>query len=169
MDTLPKHFGILIAYIIPGFIGLTGLPPFVPMVGQWLQPVDHADPGLGPPVYILIAALGVGMIVNCVRWLLIDHIHRWTGVPKAKSNFHKMGDNLDAFNYLVQNHYVFYQFYAGALVALAWSYSIWRFAETSRFLGPGTDLGTLILCAVLFIGSRDALMKYRSRLGQLLD
>jgi hypothetical protein len=39
---------------------------------------------------------------------------------------------------------------------------------TLSFLGLGTDLGVLIVSAVLFSASRDALAKYYSRTGRLL-
>jgi hypothetical protein len=38
----------------------------------------------------------------------------------------------------------------------------------SPLLRYGTDIGVLILCGVLFAGSRDALSKYRTRSGQLI-
>jgi hypothetical protein len=40
--------------------------------------------------------------------------------------------------------------------------------RTSPLLGLGTDLGVLILCAVLFAGSRDCLAKYYTRTGRLV-
>ena len=54
-------------------------------------------------------------------------------------------------------------------MALVWAYLLNRFMGTLPLLGPGTDLGALILCAGLLAGSRDALMKYRQRAGRLLD
>lgn len=50
---------------------------------------------------------------------------------------------------------------------MIWTYSIHRWLHTSRLLGFRTDLGVLILCAVLFAGSRDALAKYRNRSREL--
>ena len=33
-----NQFGLIIAYLLPGFIGLAGLAPFVPAIEAWLQP-----------------------------------------------------------------------------------------------------------------------------------
>lgn len=32
MDSLHRHFGLVIAYLLPGFVALAGLAPFVPSV-----------------------------------------------------------------------------------------------------------------------------------------
>ena len=55
-----------------------------------------------------------------------------------------------AFNYWVEQTYRYYQFYANTLIAVLWAYIVNRYFETSPLLGLGTDLGVLILCAVLF-------------------
>ena len=80
MDNLSRQFGLIVAYLLPGFIALAGVAPFVPAVSSWLQPVNSGL-DIGPPVYALMAAIAAGMIVSCFRWLLIDHIHSVTGIP----------------------------------------------------------------------------------------
>ena len=53
-------------------------------------------------------------------------------------------------------------------MATLWAYLLNRFMNTLPLLGPGTDLGVFILCAVLLAGSRDALTKFRFKMGRLL-
>ena len=163
-----SSFGLIVAYVLPGFIGLAGVVPLVPAVGQWLQPVAQGDLGFGPPIYALLSAITVGMIVSCFRWMIVDQVLKWTGVPKSVRGYENLPEKLDAVDYLVKGHYHFYQFYANSLVALVWAYSLNRFMGTIPLLGLGTDLGVLILCAGLLTGSRDALMKYRQKAGRLL-
>jgi hypothetical protein len=74
---------------------------------------------------------------------------------------------LEAFDYLSDNHYRYYQFYANMLVAILVAYPIDRLLRTSPLLGTPTDIGIFCLSVVLFLGSRDALSKYRSRARQL--
>ena len=168
METSNRWFGLIVAYLVPGFIGLAGVSPFLPEVGEWLQPVAWGDWGIGPTIYALLAATGVGMIVSCFRWLLIDQIHRWTGIVAPDWNDQLLEQKLEAFNYLVEHHYRYYHFYANGLMAILWAYLVNRILATSPLLGPGTDLGVLVLCAVLFVGSRDALLKYYARTGKLV-
>jgi hypothetical protein len=165
MDILNRQFGLTIAYLLPGFIALSGLAPFVPAVGRWLNGQETA--GLGAPVYAIIAAVAAGMIASCFRWALIDTLHAATGVPPGTFNAQALEAHPAAFSVLVDSHYRYYQFYANTLVAVVWAYLIHRVLRTSPLLGLGTDIGMLILCAVLFAGSRDALAKYRNRSRQL--
>jgi hypothetical protein len=45
---------------------------------------------LGPPVYALLTAITVGMIVSCFRWLIVDQVLKWTGVPKAVRSYENL-------------------------------------------------------------------------------
>jgi hypothetical protein len=163
-----RQFGLIVAFLIPGFIGLAGVAPLMPVVGEWLRPANLGDFGIGPTVYAIMAATAVGMIVSCTRWLVIDHILQWTGVVQPAWDLSRLEQHLGAFDYILDNHYRYYQFYANTLVAILWAYSVNRILQTSPLLGFGTDLGVAVLCVVLFMGSRDALSKYYVRSGQLL-
>jgi hypothetical protein len=167
MEAFSRQFGLMIAYLLPGFIGLMGLAPFVPSVSEWLQGVGWGELGLGPPIYAILAALTLGMLFSCVRWLLIDHIHHWTGIRPPALKLASLEVRLGAFHYIVENKYRYYQFHSNALIALLWAYLPNRLLQKFPLLGFGTDLGVLILCAVLFAGSRDGLAKYYADIGQL--
>jgi hypothetical protein len=100
--------------------------------------------------------------------LIVDRIHLLAGVPGPVFNAQALEEQPAAFNYLVESHYRYYQFYANTLVALISTYSIYRVLRPSPILGVGTDIGILLVAAALFAGSRDALSKYRVRSKQLL-
>lgn len=157
---LSKHFGLIIAYLLPGFIGLAGIAPLSPAVAEWLRPVNQGNLGIGPTVYVIFAAITLGMILSCFRWLLIDHVHHWTGIRRPVWDDSQLDGRLGAFDYLVEVHYRYYQFHANTIVAILVAYGLNRIMTTSPLLGIGTDLGVVIICAVLFAGSRDALSNY---------
>jgi len=161
MDILSRQFGLVIAYLLPGFIALIGVAPFVPMVAGWLR-ADQSG-GFGAPLYALLAATAAGMIVSCFRWFLVDQILLMTGVERPRFNAQALEQNPSAFNYLIENHYRYFQFYANTFVAVIWTYFIYRSHSTSSHLTFGSDAGVMLLCAVLFAGSRDALGKFRTR------
>src|SRR4051812_42303126 len=96
--TSSGQFGLIIAYVLPGFIGLAGLTPLIPVVGQWLRPVDQGDLGLGPPIYAILGAMAVGLVLSCFRWLLVDHVHRWTGVTAPTWNDSRLERTLNGFD-----------------------------------------------------------------------
>lgn len=168
-DTSNPPFGLIVAYLLPGFIGLGGISLLVPTVATWLQPTPgQSGWEVGPPVYAILMAIAMGMIFSCIRWLVIDHIHRWSGIRHPKWDLAQLEQNLKAFNYIVEGTYRYYQFYANTLIAIAWTYLMNRWLQTSSLLGLGTDIGVVILCAILFAGSRDALAKYYKHSSQLV-
>ena len=168
MNSSSNQFGLMVAYLLPGFIGLAGIMPFAPVVSTWLQPLNQAQASLGAPVYAVLAATTIGMIASCFRWLLLDHLHHWTGVKPPAWDDDRLSDRVVAFDYLVDNHYRYYQFFANTLVAVLFSYSVNRLMRTSSLLGLGSDFFIVILCATLFMGSRDSLSKYYARTSQLM-
>lgn len=168
MQEKTLSFGLLVAYVLPGFILLAGIAPLVPSVAQWLKPVGAGDLGLGPPLYTVMAATAFGLILATFRWLILDHIHAWTGIKRPIWDDRQLPDVLDGFDYLVQNHFRYYEFFGHTLIAVVFTYVLNRAEETIPFLGWGTDVALLTLSLVLFAASRDALAKYYSRTGRLI-
>lgn len=165
-----RQFGLLIAYVLPGFIALVGLAPVFPSVAQWLRPVSagELDLGLGPPLYAILAATALGLLLDSARWISIDRIHHWMGVKRPAWEDSQLDRVLGAFDYLVQNHYRFYAFNANTLLAATIAYVVNRFAGTLPFLGLSTDVGMVLLVAVLFLASRSALTNYFARTARLV-
>src|SRR5579862_3337065 len=147
-ETSGRQFGLLIAYVLPGFIALVGMMPIFPIVGQWLRPVTQDGLGIGPPAYALLAAISLGLILSCFRWLSIDQLHRLMGATPPKWDDKRLDSVLRGFDYLVQNHFRYYEFCGNTLIAILWTYGVNRFMRTSPFLGLGTDLGLLIVSFV---------------------
>jgi hypothetical protein len=163
-STKQLGFGLLIAFTLPGFIVLAGLAPFSPMVAGWLQPLGGAETSFGAPLYAMLVAITIGMIVSCFRWLLLDEVLlRWTGVQRPVWDDDRLEERLAAFSFLVEAHYRFAQFYGNTLLAVIAAYTPNRLAGTSHLFGICTDAGVLILCTVMLAGSRDAMLKYYNR------
>jgi hypothetical protein len=159
-------FGLLVAYVLPGFIGLAGLAPLVPSVAGWLQPSSVG--GLGAPVYAVLAATAVGMILSCFRWLTVDQIHHWMGLTRPAWDNSQLKDALGAFDYLVQNHYRYYEFCGNTLIAVICAYGVNRIIGRLPLANGVTDAAIVIVSIVLFLASRDALSKYYTRTAGLL-
>ena len=168
MMSSKQQFGLVVAYLLPGFIALGGLALLVPAVAQWLETTEGGS-GVAPSVYTLLGATALGMIVSCFRWLLIDHVLALTGLTPPLWALDVLEQRLSAFDYFVEYHYRYYQFYANTLIAVLWTYLLNRWLATSPFLGTLTDISIVVLCAVLFAGSRDALRKYYDRTSSLLN
>ena len=167
-DVSPGNFGVLIAFVLPGFIVLWGVSYFSATVRLWLSG-SGTTPTIGGFMFGTLASVAAGVTVSTVRWLVIDKVHHWTGIRQPPWNFSRLGRNVDAYNVLNDIHYKFYLFHANGLIALLFVY-VARRTHQGIFTAPvgWADLGFALLAVVLFIGSRDMLRKYFTRVSQLL-
>jgi hypothetical protein len=165
-----RQFGLIIAYLLPGFVALAGLAPLFPAVGRWLAPVSAGavDLGLGPPLYAILGAMTLGMVISCFRFLLIDQLHGWMGVRRPTWDDSRLDEVLHAFEHLVDAHYRHYQSTANLLLAVLWAYGLNRVSGALPFLGPVTDFGAAVLVVALFVASRSALSNYYDRSRRLI-
>jgi len=160
-----RNFGLLIAYVLPGVVGLAAVSRYSEAVRSWFGLPPASAPTVGGFLYVTLASVGAGMTISIVRWLLLDWLHHRTGVPRPDWDFSRLQRNLSAFYAIVENHYRYYQCYGNMLIALG--------IVAATQLRPGVDTvlpQPLILAAagLLYVGSRDALQKYYSRASALM-
>ena len=86
-EALGKYFGLVIAFLIPGFVGLWGISYVFPIVKIWIIPPDMANATIASFFYVLLASLTIGMMLSAIRWMFIDSIHSITGLKKPEYNF----------------------------------------------------------------------------------
>jgi len=163
------NFGLLIAYVLPGFVALWGVSFFSETVRHWLGTSSANPPTVGGFLYVTVAAVAAGMLVSTVRWMTIDRIHHFTGISAPGLDFARLGDRLSAFELLVSGHYQFYQWHANMAVAIAFTFSVYAFVAPDRGL-PDIRVAASFVAVemVLWLGSRDALQKYYQRTSSLL-
>jgi len=170
MSTLSnQNFGLIIAYLLPGFAALWGVSYFSPTVESWINASQQGSPTVAGFMYVTLASLAAGVTVSAVRWALVDHLHHATGIVPPAWKFAHLEKKLQGYLTLIENHYRYYQFYANMFIAAAFAFSAKLLAD-----GPGphpvaVTCGFLVLEMVLFAGSRDTLHKYYSRTQQLLN
>ena len=168
-DLSEKNFGVVIAYVVPGFVALWGVAYFSPTVASWIAVSQATSPTVGGFLYVTLASLAAGLIVSAVRWALIDTLHHATGVKQPNWEFANLDERLHGFLALVENHYRHYQFFGNTLIAAAFTYRAHLIADGRQIWRDGwTAFGFVILEIILFIGSRDALQKYYHRAERLL-
>ena len=160
-----KSFGLLIAYVIPGFVLLWGIEPYFTSVQTWLGQPSQQSPTVGGFLYVTIASVGLGQLLSTARWMLIDTLHHHTGIPKPDWSFRRLEDNVAAFDRLIEDHYRYYQFAANGIVAVT-------LAAVLRWIAIDFScrqfLLLLLIDVLLFISSRDTLRKYYRRVEEFL-
>lgn len=168
-DTTSRGFGLLIAYILPGFIVLIGLSTLSPAVHRWLMGSEMNDLAVGGVLYVTAASIAIGMVLNVFRWLFIDALHHATGLNKPQWDDSTLAERLSAFERLVEDHFRYYQFYGNSALALVLAFACWRASPTGQFIAAGfAELALITLEIALLAASRDALQRYYTRTSILL-
>jgi hypothetical protein len=164
-----RTFGLIIAYLLPGFVALCGAACLSDSVNAWLVTSGDAAPSVGGFLYVAIGSLTAGMTASAIRWAFLDTYHHNTGIDSPRLDFSRLQKNLDAFTFEVESHYRYYQFYGNTLVSLVFAYITWR--TSCKTLDHGlllADIGVLVLGTVFLVASRDSLRKYYERTSQVL-
>jgi hypothetical protein len=164
-DVSDKNFGVIIAFLLPGFLLLWGLSFSSADIAGWLATAS-ADKGanIGGFLYATLASLALGLIISAVRWLIIDSaLHHIFGPARQNINFGKLIDKdaFAAFQGVVENHYRYYQYYSNTFVALVSVVAV--YCGVGKELSGRMWIGVITIGAALFLASRDTLKKYYER------
>lgn len=168
-ESFEANFGLLIAYLLPGFVALWGVAYISPVVQTWFGTAPEQAPSVGGFLYVTLASIMVGLTASTVRWLIVDTLHHATGVMRPSWDFSRLGENVAAFDALIEMHYRYYQFYANMVVALVFAMVLRHLAAPGGpWWGDAADAVVVALISVFLAGSRDSLAKYYRRSEQLL-
>jgi len=168
-DVTNGNFGILIAYVLPGLTALWGVSWHSETLRVWLGTSQLNSATVGGFLYITLASVGAGVITSTVRWMLVDRIHQWSGLPRPDFNYAELQRNLAGFDLMVRHHYQYYKFHSNFLVAIVFAY-LARRASLGFWIQPLDWSGAAfaILTVVLFMGSRDNLRRYYEAVEMIL-
>ena len=170
MAVTDKNFGIVIAFLIPGWLLLWGLSFSNREVAVWLsQP--NASLTVAGFLFASLASMGLGLLVSAIRWLVIDHVLvHLAGLTIPKLDFSKLSDpnRFAAFQGVVENHYRYYQYYSNTLISVLIGFSIFLSNAAAR---PTIEECVLVALAIvaLMLASRDCFRKYYERSADILS
>jgi hypothetical protein len=159
-------FGLLIAYVLPGFTALWGTTYVWPLFRPWFGLMPSQEPTLGGFLFLTLASVGAGLTVSTVRWLVIDTLHHRTGIAPPSWDFRGLVEAESGYRLLVEIHYRYFQFYANMVIALGIVLVCRLVSGTAAF--GGLEVLLLASQVIFYVGSRDALAKYYRRGEQLL-
>lgn len=168
------NFGILIGFVVPGFLLYLGIWPWFPALLEWLS-WSTTDFGttIAGGVYALLASLGFGVVVSGLRYFVVDKSLQTLysrgyriGVDRPNLNWVELVGKETAFNMAVQSYYRFYQCYAntfvsGTLMALSFmaSGALYPWSWPEIILGV---LVYLLVSGLLLCSARNCLENYYS-------
>jgi len=170
MKELSENFGVLIAFLLPGFLVVWGLSFSFDEIATWLAN-SNADgsPTVGGFLYATLASLSLGLLTSAIRWAIIDHLMNFCGVDETEINYANLGDEhrYTAFVGAIENHYRYYQYYANTLTALLMVYAVYCIVGAGELMSWLT-LIVLAVTVILFLGGRDALIKFYDKARNIL-
>lgn len=161
------NFGLLIAYLIPGFVVLLGFSLHVPLIHQWLLSSPEKLPTLGGVLYATAGSVLAGMIVSTIRWASVDQIHALTGLRRPVLDYRELHLRLSAYDSVIGNSYRYYQHYANMFIAAPVSYA--AFVVSQGWTGITSFVCLLLFLILYWFAARDTLSRYYSRIRMVLD
>jgi hypothetical protein len=159
-------FGYVIAFLLPGLLGLYALGLWFPDVQELLKPATSKDATIGPSFILLLCALTVGLLVGAARFYVFQ---RWICRKHQLQAevFHNLtGEKLTAFKSAVDEHYRYHQFYGGCSIAVVFLFPRWLWMNWSSFTTCNRAVLVGIFLAFeafLVVTARDSFTQYTER------
>ena len=135
----PNHltgvfFGLVIAFLVPGMIGLYAASFYVPVIRDWFMVAATTEAAsVGGFLLVILGSSGMGVFISGVRWSIFDS---WRKMPSLDTKKRSEHQTELVYQNFVLHFYNFYQFYSNTAVALvllyvAWIGSVFMAAESS--------------------------------------
>ena len=139
-----QTFGLLIAFVFPGMIGLYAVGLYLPPVQSWFE-----SPRATELILMIIAASGVGVFLSVVRWAIYEkalgRLFRVTAIEPRKQHDDSSEQSLQG---IIMQLYRYYQFCANTSVAVVSCYTAW----VVSIGGAGMRAGIAGFVVLLLVG-----------------
>lgn len=174
-DITSTTFGLAIAYLVPGIVGLSSSLFFFSKARLVAGQFAAANADVGLFLIIVLLALGVGVWISAVRWLLFEKCFLKRHCP-AGLDYQKLGQEgtREAVKTAVEENYRYHQFFGNLLVAsvpfvIGCLYYKWgSISKWHTCMQILLALAYIVFVLISFAAARDALVRYCSRSKELL-
>ena len=173
MEKFKIDFGSIIAYIIPGFVGLYSLSPYSNIINNLLGKETFV-PSIAAIIPILIFAIGIGIFLNAVVWMFLRPILHCTCINVP--DFNKLNlnsESLETYKEIINSTFRYYQFYSNTFISLLMlfiSYVHISYVD-GKFADKVISFNMVILIFVLFIfflAARNTLKETYKNISKLM-
>ena len=167
-DHLTKSFGLIIAFIVPGMIGLYAASFPVPALRDWFGVASSQPPTVSGFLFVNVAAAGAGVFLSGIRWLVLEYWFWEEKDPGGRISIAERQRSEPVYQNLVAQFYDFYLFYGNTLVALILLYFAWVFTEGFHWWLAGTNVALVVVIPVLARSACSSLDHFRRARGATL-
>jgi hypothetical protein len=171
MDAMEKtglNFGLVIAYLIPGFLATYAVASRVSTVDALLGGPKRV-PDAASVVPLVLIAVGVGIIINAISAVVIRNLIHLSGV-KEEEEFvtRKLRDeDIRRYDHMVEATFRYHQFYSNMLIAVVLLAPIWLLWPLQDNILRNASF--LVVVVVLSSTARDSLQQFYKGLRKLCE
>ena len=166
MEKLSLDFSLLIAYILPGSLGVVTLSFYSERV-QRLLSGEQGSPTATALIPLSILALGLGILVNAITWAAVRPLIEVTGAKRVAIQRRPSGERLEAYRFIIEHRFRYYQCYANVLTALVIFGASYLHQRGSAGLWVASVI--LLIVIVLFLAARDSLKQTYQRIDEWVN
>jgi len=146
-DVTSTSFGLLIAFLLPGFSGFYALGFYSGHVRDILAKFREAESNLGWFLVVLLMSLTAGLLLTLARWLIFEQgFCRHQRLPAERMANLRFPAKFVAYRAAVDETYRYHQFFGGMAIVIPFAYIGWL-----REAWPGLTRFSLSLTLVLFL------------------
>lgn len=180
MRDLSRTFGLIIAFLIPGFVGLwAGAGVVDDPLGRWFELAETADSQAGVILFLVAAAIGTGVLISASRWIVLEVIlfgllgflfkKRLGDLTRPRLDYSGLDaePKTRALEALVENFYRYHLFYGNMLIAVALAFGRWSKDSGIGWWDDPTKIFYVVELVLLF-GAGSSLRRYHRGAVQLL-
>lgn len=161
--TTERAFGLVIAFLLPGFLVLWGCSLSSTYLQNWILTSGASNaPTVGGFLYVTLASLSVGILLSAFRWATIEQaLYSVGGVKRSRASEEKLSNpgTLTAYQDKIDNYYRYYQCYAHSSLAILSAYLFNQFTacrnQSLIFLAL-----VLLTVGLLLAKARDELISF---------
>lgn len=163
MDKIGLEFGLVIAYLIPGFLGLYALAGRVEAI-KALVGGEQKVPQAASIIPLILLALAVGITINATSWALLRPLIGLSGVKRpARLDYTKIKpEQIPLYNLIVESNFRYHQFYGNVLVAIIMLAPVWLASPLAT--NVLRNLSFFFVVVILFLAARDSLQRAYKRM-----
>lgn len=171
---LDRVFSLLIAFILPGVAALAGIATVNETVKGWFAGAQ-ANPSFVGYLFVLLAALGLGMIISGVRWFVFERIDWFPTcpiVPAAPAfDLSKRKEFEEQFRDISHQHYYYYLHHANSSVAVVVAAAAWLYGHvlsSPAWMSIAISAGAIALAVMLGSAGCNAITRHDQHMRDLL-
>ena len=121
-----SSFGLLIAFFLPGLLGIFAVSFWSDTVAGWVRSVQQPGTNLDLLSTLLLMALALGLELTVVRWVVFEKLlcHKYY-LPIEAFEMLDDQETLSGFRTAIEEHYRYHQFWGSTAIALPLGFAGW--------------------------------------------